>query len=244
MSRDHQERSPSDPKKSSQCAGSVEAARSENHQIGGGANPTPVLHSITVAPIGFAVAKNVLVEHHYLHSMPGGTQICLGAFIEDRILGALTFGVGPYNGHRLVDRAKRSDYVTLTRLWLSDELPKNSESRVLGISLRSLGTATSLKFVLTYADPNAEHLGTIYQATNWIYIGPSQAMSLIDLGDGVGRQTRTVAHEFGTHSLKHFRKHVMKVKLIPQAPKHRYVYFLDRSWRDRLRPEQLPYPKR
>ena len=127
---------------------------------------------------------------------------------------------------------------------MADEIPKNRESRVLGISLRSLGTATSLKCVLTYADPNAEHLGTIYQATNWIYIGTSQAMSLIDLGDGIGRQTRTVAHEFGTHSVDHFQKHGMNVKRIPQAPKHRYIYFLDKSWRDRLRPEQLPYLKR
>ena len=176
--------------------------------------------------------------------MPGGTQLCLGTFVEDRLLGVLTFGVGPTNAHRLVDGAAPSDCVTLTRLWLSDQLPKNSESRVLGIALRSLQKATSFKFVLTYADPNAEHVGTIYQATNWIYIGESQSAPLLDLGDGVGRHSRTVAHRFGTHSLKHFRKHGMTVKKIPQAAKHRYTYFLDNSWRDRLKPEQLPYPKR
>ncbi|MCH7685148.1 MAG: DNA methyltransferase [Planctomycetes bacterium] len=176
--------------------------------------------------------------------MPGGTQVCLGAFVEDRLHGVLTLGVGPTNAHRLVESAERSDCVTLTRLWLSVELPKNSESRVLGIALRGLRTATSLKFVLTYADPDAEHVGTIDQATNWTYIGESLAMPLLDLGDGVPRQTRTVAHSFGTHSVKHFRKHGMNVKRIPQAAKHRYVYFLDRSWRDRLNVETLPYPKK
>ncbi len=225
-------------------AGSVEAARSENHQIGGGANPTPALHSIQVVPIGIDVAKRVLVEHHYLHSMPGGTQIFLGSLIDHRLLGVLTLGVGTSNAHRLVDGATPSDCITLSRLWLSDELPKNSESRVLGIALRSLGSATSYKFVLTYADPNAEHVGTIYQATNWIYIGESQAMPLLDLGDGVGRHSRTVAHKYGTHSLKYLRKHGLSVKKIPQARKHRYIYFLDKSWRDRLNPEQLPYPKK
>ena len=225
-------------------AGSVEAARFEHHRTGGGAIPTPALHSIRITPIGFQIAKRVLVEHHYLHSMPGGTQICLGALVGDRLLGVLTFGVGPTNAHRLVDGATPSDCVTLTRLWLSDELPKNSESRVVGIALRSLRAATTLKFVLTYADPNAEHVGTIYQATNWIYIGRSQAMPLLDLGDGVGRHTRTVAHDFGTHSLKHFRRHGMDVKRIPQVPKHRYIYFLERSWRDQLKAEQLPYPEK
>ena len=98
--------------------------------------------------------------------------------------------------------------------------------------------------MLTYADPNATHVGTIYQATNWIYIGESQSAPLLDLGDGVGRHSRTVAHRFGTHSVKHFRKHGMTVKKIPQSAKHRYIYFLDRSWRDRLNVEQLPYPKK
>ena len=202
------------------------------------------VRNLNVIPLPRRLAKRVIEKEHYLHSMPGGTQLCLGTLVEDRLLGVLTFGVGPTNAHRLVDGAARTDCVTLTRLWLSDELPKNSESRVLGIALRSLQKATSFKFVATYADPGAAHIGTIYQATNWIYIGESQSAPLIDLGDGVGRNSRTVAHRFGTHSLKHFRKHGMTVKKIPQAAKHRYVYFLDRSWRDRLNPEQLPYPKR
>lgn len=122
-------------------AGSVEAARFEHHRTGDGANPIPALHLIRVTPIDFSAAKRVLVRHHYLHSMPGGTQICLGALVEDRLLGVLTFGVGPTNAHRLVKGATPSDCVTLTRLWLSDELPKNSESRVLGIALRGLRAA-------------------------------------------------------------------------------------------------------
>jgi len=231
-------------KKLSASAGSVVVARSEFHQERGGAIPTSALHSIHIAPIELDVAKRLLVEHHYLHSIPGGTQISLGAFVEDSLLGVLTFGVGPTNAHRLVVGAGRRDCVTLTRLWLSDELPRNSESRVLGIALRSLAKATTLKFVLTYADPSAEHMGTIYQASNWIYIGESQASSLLDFGDGVPRNGRTVGHMFGTHSVKHFRKHGVNVTRIPQVPKHRYIYFLDKSWRDQLKPEQLAYPKK
>ena len=233
-----------DRKKPSASAGSVEAARSEHHQIRGGANPTSALHSIQIAPVELDIAKKVLVEHHYLRSIPGGTQLSLGAFIEGRLLGVLTFGVGPTNAHRLVEGAARTDCVTLTRLWLSDELPKNSASRVLGIALRSLANATTIKFVLTYADPNAEHMGTIYQASNWVYIGESQPMSLLDFGDSVPRNARTVGHRFGSHSVKHFRKHGINVTRIPQVPKHRYIYFLDKSWQDRLKPEQLAYPKK
>ena len=233
-----------DQKEISPSAGSVEAARSEIHQKRGGAIPTSALHSIEVAPVQSGLAKRYLTENHYLHSIPGGTQIWLGAFVEDRLLGVLTFGVGPTNAHRLVDGAERPDCVTLTRLWLSDELPRNSESRVLGAALRGLAKATTHKFVVTYADPNAEHVGTIYQATNWIYTGGSQVSTLLDFGDGVQRNSRTVGHMFGTHSVKHFRKHGVDVTRIPQVPKHRYIYFLDKSWQDRLVPDQLPYPKK
>ncbi len=35
-----------------------------------------------------------------------------------------------------------------------------------------------LKFLAAYADPTAGHLGTIYQATNWLYTRLSEASPL------------------------------------------------------------------
>ena len=142
--------------------------------------------AIDVRPIPFSIAKRMVVPNHYLHSMPGGTRLSLGAFVGARVMGVVTFGVGPKNAHTLVDKARPDDCLTLTRLWLSDELPRNSESRVLGSALRALRKHTQVKFLLTYADPSHGHVGTIYQATNWIYTGFSEAMPLFDLGE-IGR---------------------------------------------------------
>ena len=230
-------------RKLSTSAGSVEAARPEIHQAGGGANPTPALHSIRIAPIPIPFAKHLLVRNHYLHSFPGGTQLSFGVFSETRLAGAITFGVGPTNAHRLVDDAVSRDCLTLTRLWLDDELPKNSESLVIGLCLRSLRRHTDVKFVLSYADPAQGHIGIIYQATNWIYTGPSSAMPLYDIGDGVPRHSRTLSHDIGSHSMRHFADHGVTVKKIPQLPKHRYIYFLDRRWRKRLCGPEHSYPK-
>ena len=185
-----------------------------------------------------------MVRQHYLHSLPGGTQLAFGVFLDARLLGALTLGVGPFNSHSLVDGARPSDCLTLTRLCLSDELPWNSESRVLGVVLRYLRIHTPLKFLISYADPAQGHLGTIYQATNWAYIGLSQAMPLYDVGDGRPRHSRSLAHTYGTHSVKHFSSHGVDLRLVPQSRKHRYVYFLDHQWRSRLKSQALPFPKR
>ena len=225
-------------------ASGVAAARSASQQASGGANPTPALHSLQVQPIAVAVAKAVIVRHHYLHSLPGGTRLAFGVFVGNRLLGAITLGVGPLNAYSLVEDAQPDDCLTLTRLWLSDELPRNGESRTLGVVLRALHKLTPLKFLVTYADPTQGHLGTIYQATGWLYTGLSEAMPRYDVGDGKARHSRSLSHAYGTHSVRHFAAHGIKVKLIPQAAKFRYLYFLDPTWRDRLQASVLPHPKK
>lgn len=226
------------------CAGGAVAAQPAIQRAGGGAIPTPALQELQVCPFSFRVAKRLVVREHYLHTMPGGTRLALGVFTGHRLLGALTLGVGPSNVHRLVDGAEADDCLTLTRLWLSDLLPGNSESKVIGATLRGLKRHTSVKFVVAYADPAAGHLGTIYQATNWLYTGTSQPTALLDLGDGVLQHSRSLAHAYGTHSRAHFAAHGVEMRAVPQWPKHRYIYFLDPTWRQRLRVPALPYPKK
>jgi len=224
-------------------AGSVSAARPESIQAGGGAIPTPALQSLTVKPITHRPAKDLLVRNHYLHTMPGGTKLAFGVFSSRRLMGAVTLGVGPFNAHRLVSGATHDDCIALTRLWLDDSLPKNSESRVLAVVLRSLARHTRMKFVVTYADPTAGHLGIIYQAGGWHYTGVSGPSVLYDLGDGVGRHSRTFGHSLGTRSLHYLRRHGTQVSPIERPGKHRYVYFLDKSWSDKLNVPVRPYPK-
>lgn len=211
---------------------------------GPGSSPRTALQSIRVAPVPLSVAKVPIVRHHYLHSAPGGTKLAFGVFMESRLMGAMTIGCGPAQAHCLVEGAERNDCLVLTRLWLSDELPHNSESRVIGIVLRSLKKNTSLKFLISYADPSQGHVGAIYQACGWVYTGLSSAMHLYDMGDGIARHSRSFSHAFGSHSLKHFARHGIEVKTVPQARKHRYVYFLDRNWQERLTVPVMPYPKR
>lgn len=225
-------------------AGGVVAARPASQQAGGRAGPTSVPQSLRVAPVHAQWAKRLIVRHHYLHSMPGGTKLTLGVFSESRLSGAIVLGSGPVNAHRLVQNANPDDCLTLTRLWLSDDLPRLSESRVIGLTLRALRRETSVKFLISYADPAQGHVGTIYQATNWLYTGLSAAMPLYDLGDGVPRHTRSLGHAFGTHSKKYFAERGIPLSVIEQSAKHRYVYFLDATWRPRLRVSAFPYPKR
>ena len=224
-------------------AAGVNESTDSNRGSSAGLTPSAALHELRIAPISRVEAKQLLVRNHYLHSFPGGTKLSFGIFLNVRLLGVLTLGVGPFLGYKIVKGAVPEDVVTLTRLWLSDELPHSSESRVIGIILRALKTDTSLKFVLAYSDPAVGHLGIIYQATNWIYTGVSSATPLYDIGDGTMHHSRSLAHRLGSHSIRYLTSQGIDVKTVPQLSKHRYLYFLDEAYRSRLIVPVLPYPK-
>jgi len=211
---------------------------------GPGSSPRAALHDLLVKPITALAAKMMLERHHYLHSLPGGTKLAFGIFLGYRLLGALTLGVGPISAPCLVRGASNDDCLTLSRLWLSDELPPNSESRVISIIIRELRKYTSIRFLLSYADPSQGHVGTIYQAAGWLYTGLSEPMARYDLGDGKARHCRSVGHAYGSHNLSYLKSIGVQVRLVPQVPKHRYVYFVDPTWRSRLLAPVLPYPKK
>ena len=209
-----------------------------------GSIPSPALQSIRVQPIPFVAARQIAVKHHYLHSLPGGTKLAFGAFVEGKLFGVITFGVGPYNAFSLVEGACPDHCLALTRLWLSETLPSNSESRVISVCLRYLRKYTTLKFIITYADPAQGHVGTIYQATGWLYTGLSEATPKFDIGDGVARHSRSLSHAFGSHSLKYLSERGLNIKTLPQIPKYRYIYFLDQNYQNNLKTPALPYPKK
>ncbi len=225
-------------------AGSVKISTTSIREVGAGSIPSPALQSIRVQPIPFVAARQIAVKHHYLHSLPGGTKLAFGAFVEGKLFGVITFGVGPYNAFSLVEGACPDHCLALTRLWLSETLPSNSESRVISVCLRYLRKYTTLKFIITYADPAQGHVGTIYQATGWLYTGLSEATPKFDIGDGVARHSRSLSHAFGSHSLKYLSERGLNIKTLPQIPKYRYIYFLDQNYQNNLKTPALPYPKK
>jgi hypothetical protein len=135
---------------------------------------------------------------------------------------------------------------TLALLWLSDDLPPNSESRVLGIVLRHLRRTTTWKVLLSYADPNAGHVGTIYQATGWTYLGETPGEHYVRLVDGQLHHPRSVYNRYGSNNIAHLRATGVPARRESVGGKHRYAYVLDPTWTWRLRAIQqqgLPRPR-
>ncbi|MGC8669488.1 MAG: DNA methyltransferase [Chthonomonadales bacterium] len=200
------------------------------------------LKAIQVHPVMPSVIERLIVKNHYLHSMPAAPRLCFGVYLGGELLGALVFTSGPRHGYRLLAAAKPQQVSVLARVWLSDDLPPNSESRVVGYCLRWIRKHRMWKLLLSYADPAAHHLGTIYQAGGWMYLGRTQPGSAV-IVSGKRLHSRTCSNRYGTSSLRRLGAVGISALRAKEPGKHKYVYLLDPQWKWRLRGKALPYPK-
>lgn len=171
--------------------------------------------------------------NHYSHSCPKGGIVshCFAASIEDTLVGAAVFGHKAGNadtGSIFKEPFNTSDDCReLIRLVMCDVMPKNSESQFIGWCLRYLKNHSNILGLLSYADPEHEHSGTIYRASNWLYTGLSHPSKKF-IVDGVEMHQRTATTAFGTASVPAIRAMGHMVEIRTAKPKHRYIYVLQK----------------
>ncbi|HKW00732.1 MAG TPA: hypothetical protein VJN96_12965 [Vicinamibacterales bacterium] len=180
---------------------------------------------------------------HYSRSMPSGRLICVGAWEHARFIGCVVFGRGASSEIHSPFGLGQSAICELTRVALGPH--QAPTSRIVAVAVRLLRRQSpGLRLIVSYADPEHGHLGTLYQALGWLYIGQTGRESLIRLN---GRLThpRTVGSRYRTRSIEWLRQHVAAdAGHVRTLPKFRYVLPLDDSMRRQLAPRVQPYPRR
>lgn len=189
------------------------------------------------------IARELIIKNHYSHKWPGANILSYGVFSTDSLVGVITFGKGVCAHYiKFVPGTAQNEYLELTRVWIHDDIGKGAESRTIGWCLRDIKKRfPEIKWVISYSDLNQEHQGIIYRATNFLYTGTSDvAQDYIHEGSGFKIPSRTKSDLFmNASSLKE-----MGFTKIHQKGKHRYIYFLDQSYRNKLVLPVLPYPKK
>jgi len=123
--------------------------------------------SLKVEAVESRVAAKLVVEHHYLHRRPP-ISFAWGLYSNGECVGVVTYGTPP--SRHLQMSACPGDpslVIELNRLWVSDEMPRNSESWFVSRTLRELPP----RIVVSYADTKEDHLGYVYRALNFHYAG-------------------------------------------------------------------------
>ncbi len=196
-----------------------------------------------VAPIPRQDAIPWIKLKHYARRIPLITH-CFGLFKKGEIKGVCTFAPppSPHLCRGLCGKRYTLNVLEFNRMCLEDN-KKNEASFFISKSIRLIEKP---KIFVSYADTRQNHVGYIYQATNWLFTGSPVAHDAEYLVDG------KVLHSKGlrTMGIKAPKKWARenKIKIIKPKPKHRYIYFTGTKKQKKemlaaLRYPILPYPK-
>lgn len=115
-------------------------------------------------------ADSVIVPHHFSHKVTMNSCINLLVLYNGKISGAMQIGYG-IRPHIKTEREGVLDYHKVRefdRMWLSDEMPKYSETICLSLLHHYLrATHKEIKYIISYADTSIGNNGTIYKAANY-----------------------------------------------------------------------------
>ena len=128
--------------------------------------------SYAVKEIPYKTAMQIVIENHYLHrKCPCSYAFGLISKETGEIKGVITYGVPP--SHTLLKgicgEEEKQNVYELNRLWVADDMPRNSESYLISASIKKLDK----EIIVSFADTSQDHIGYVYQATNFLYTGLS-----------------------------------------------------------------------
>jgi hypothetical protein len=220
------------------------------------------------------VASSFVRAHHYSASYPAARRR-FGLYEGPELVGVAVFSQ-PTNNASLAPLGCPAEVgVELGRLVLLDQVPANGETWFLARcfdQLRAEGFAGAISFSDPLPRQDASgatvfrgHVGTIYQASNAVYLGRARAEGLRLLADGSVLHNRALAKlrkkdrgwRYVADRLEHFgaapigeqdpRAWVDEwlprlVRVVRHPGNHRYAFAFDKGTRRRLPPSQ-PYPK-
>lgn len=180
--------------------------------------------------------KDLILNYHYAHRMPS-VSYAFGLYADNKLAGVVTFGQPAsrslQTGMFGVEYA--SKVIELNRLYIKDEVSqtrKNITSKFVSWSLKQLKQFNLA--VVSFADSGMNHIGGIYQATNFMYLGKTKART--DRFSG-----------FNKHS-RHYDKNAKEVIRVYRTQKYKYLYLaMDKRNKKKfmklLKYDVLPYPK-
>lgn len=204
-----------------------------------------MLQGFFVEQISYQEAMEIVVANHYLHRK-APCSLAFGLFYEANpleCLGVVCYGTPASSSLRkgICGEDFVENVYELTRLWVNDCVPKNGESFLIGRTLRLLDK----EIVVSFADTAQNHVGVVYQATNWFYTGLSAKRTDWTV-EGVEKHGHTWADKYSAVEMREMFG--SRFSLQPRSRKHRYVFFNASKKRKAellslLRYPVLPYPK-
>lgn len=184
------------------------------------------------------------LHFHYAKAVPSALY-SYNVYQDGEWCGVIIFGVGATPNIGKPFNLLQGEIVELVRVALNGK--QNTTSECVAMALRKLHRdAPQIKMVVSFADVDQNHVGTIYQATNWIYLGRTNAgkrSAFIIHSKKI--HPRTIGSAGGVQSINWIREHIDPdaVEFITKG-KEKYIYCFDKKLRKKWLAKALPYPKK
>lgn len=190
----------------------------------------------------YDAAKYACENWHYSGCMPAGKTLKIGVWEDADYTGVVIYSWGSAPNIGEPYELDQTEVCELTRVALDDHT--TPVTRILSISRKLLtDRSPGVRLVVSYADPEQDHDGTIYQADNWIYERQLDGRDYIKIDDEV-HHPRSLNSTYGTSSVEKLKSMfgADRVERTPVEGKHKYLYPLDDDIRDRVESLRQPYP--
>ena len=199
-----------------------------------------------IEKISYHEAMDLLVKNHYLHRK-GPCSRAFGLFKRGKgLVGAVTYGVSASSTllKGICGPEESKNVYELTRLWIEDGTPKNSESFLIGNTIKLL----EREIVVSFSEIQQGHVGTVYQASNFLYCGLSKKFKDPKVKGLEHLHHTSYAHGMNMAQIRE-KYGDDNVYYVDRPRKHRYIYFNAKGKRkkyllDKLRYKIEDYPKK
>ena len=185
--------------------------------------------------------KFAIKNWHYSKSIPS-VSIAYSVFNDDNIFcGVICFGLGATNNIGKPFGLTNGQCIELVRVALNGK--QASTTKAVAIALRLLKKdAPLVKLIVSYADSEQGHFGTIYQGGNWYFIGSSTDTNIVV--NGKRQHRRSLGSLYGTNSVTKMKAMGLNVgERIFTLPKYKYIYPLYKKLIPMCKAMAKPYPK-
>ena len=208
---------------------------------------------MTVKEINKKEAQDFFIQYEHLGNCGLGVWH-YGLYNGDELISVVSFGATNFNPNRssLGRIAKECDLkiIQLTRGGTKFDAPKNIPSYTISRAFIELKKRFGCCLIAAYSDTKWNEIGTIYQASNFLYLGltnPKDQSNYVINGEVISGWM--VRKKYGTRDIRQLSLMVDSIDKFPLTRKHFYV-FPNTSKKKRkmvikaLQDDIQPYPKR
>jgi hypothetical protein len=191
-----------------------------------------------------AEARSIVDTYHYSRNVPAGKNVHFGWFIDGELYAVASYGIGANNNLPKYLAKATSLPVENKNLFELKRLARRGEkgetavslSKLLAVSHRSLFKENSIRYIVSYSDPDYNPTGGIYAASGFTLLGMTAPETdiITDKGLKIGR--RTLLHWRNRHGHPSIAEacELLKYSVVKTPPKKRWFLALDKGDKIRL----------